>query len=396
MGAQEVISCGDMGDLDLGDLTMLPAHVQKWIELVRHDADVRAALVGFEKLRPYQAQAVLATVFRIRKTLEPLLITLPTGAGKSWVIAALASVVQRIATVNSGKQKKVLVLAHSKELVQQNYQKIVEAGYRATIYSSGLQQRDASGDIVFGSRQTIINALDEFAGMDYEFAAVFVDEAHSMPSQTRDIIDGLRRINPNLRVIGLTATPYAMGKGYVFARDSYRNLPELREVYTRNPYFAERVFDKCVHELIAEGFLSPPILGTISDHYNTEGLERTAGGSFTEASNNAVFVTGQGNLTKRIVAEVKEKSKDRNGVMFFAQNREHARQVLSFLPAEKAALVDSGTKSADRDRYIADFKEGKLKYLVTIAALATGFDAPNVDFYKTLNFEAVCVFISNQ
>lgn len=92
--------------------------------------------------------------------------------------------------------------------------------------------------------------------MDYEFAAVFVDEAQSMPSQTREIIDGLRRINPNLRVIGLTATRYAMGKGYVFARDSYRNLPELREVYTCNPYFAERVFDKCVYELIAEGFLS--------------------------------------------------------------------------------------------------------------------------------------------
>ncbi|KXS55409.1 MAG: type III restriction protein res subunit [Marinobacter sp. T13-3] len=362
----------------------LPTHVQGWLRAVEKDPAVIAGLEGFDNLRPYQSEAVLATAARIRKTLEPLLITLPTGAGKSWVIAALASVVQSMAVANSGKKKKVLVLAHSKELVAQNAQKMLSAGYNATIYAAGLNQKDGSGDIVFGSRQTVINAVDEFAELDYEFSAVFVDEAHSMPPQTREIIDKLRGINPNLRVIGLTATPYSLGKGYIFAEDTFRGLPPLREVHTREPYFAERVYDKCPHELIEDGYLCPPVLGDISDAYNIEGLERSTTGKFTEASNNAVFVNGQENLTRRIVAEVMEKAKTRNAVMFFAQNREHARQILSFLPTKTSALIDSGTASKDREAWIEAFKKGQLKYLVTVAALATGFDAPNVDLIATL------------
>ncbi|WP_273208727.1 DEAD/DEAH box helicase [Marinobacter subterrani] len=362
----------------------LPDHVAGWIESVVDDPAVVQGLKGFENLRPYQSEAVLAAAARVRKTKDPLLITLPTGAGKSWVIAALASVVRNMATANTGKRKKVLVLVHSKELVQQNYLKMREAGYHATVYAAGLQQRDGSGDIVFGSRQTVVNAVEEFAELDYEFSAVFIDEAHSVPKQTRDILDALRAINPNLRVIGLTATPYALGKGYIFAQDTFRGLPPLREVYTRAPFFAERVYDKCPHELIDEGYLCPPMLGTISDAYDTRGLERSAGGSFTEASSNAVFVKGQGDLTKRIVKEVKDKAKTRKGVMFFAQTREHARQILSFLPKKQSALIDSGTKDRDRDRLIDEFKRRKLKYLVTVAALATGFDAPGVDLIAVL------------
>lgn len=375
---------GPVTSIELDELDELPIKVQGWIKSALCDPVVIAGLAGFGNLRPYQFEAVLAAAHRVRKTIEPILITLPTGAGKSWVIAALASVVQSMSNANAEKPKKVLVLAHSSELVSQNHSKMVQAGYNATIYSAGLQQRDASGDIVFGSRQTIVNAVDEFAELGYEFSAVFIDEAHSTPKQTRDIVDALRRANPNLRVIGLTATPYSLGNGYIYARDSFRDLPELREVFTKNPYFAELVYDKCVHELIAKGYLCPPTMGIISDHYNTEALERTVGGSFSEASNNAVFVTGQENLTKRIVAEVVDKAVNRHGVMFFGQNREHARQILSLLPQEQSDLVDSGTKPKDRDQIIRDFKEGKLKYLVTVAALAIGFDAPCVELIAVL------------
>lgn len=362
----------------------LPDHVIRQIRSVIDDDAVVEGLKGFENLRDYQREAVLVTAARVKKTKEPLLITLPTGAGKSWVIAALASVVKAMTAANTGKTKKILVLAHSKELVAQNAAKMEEAGYHATIYASGLKQRDASGDIVFGSRQTVINAVGEFAEMDYEFSAVFIDEAHSVPRQTREILDALREINPNLRVIGLTATPYSLGNGYIYAQDTFRNLPPLREVHTRAPFFAELVYDTPAHLLIEQGFLTPPVLGSISDAYDTRGLERSVGGTFTEASSNAVFVDGQTNLTKRIVAEVLEKAKERNGVMLFAQNREHARQILSFLPAKESALVDSGTKDKERDDIIQKFKDRKLKYLTTVSALATGFDAPGVDLIAVL------------
>ncbi|NLC22478.1 MAG: DEAD/DEAH box helicase family protein, partial [Halomonadaceae bacterium] len=79
---------------------------------------VAEALASFENLRYYQREAVEATAARLRRTLNPLLLVLPTGAGKSWVIAALAAVVQSLAGTSAltGKKKKVLVLAPSAEL----------------------------------------------------------------------------------------------------------------------------------------------------------------------------------------------------------------------------------------------------------------------------------------
>ncbi|TNC79246.1 MAG: ATP-dependent helicase [Oleiphilus sp.] len=370
--------------MSIDQLQHLPSHVQGWIRDVRNDPAVNEGLCGFENLRSYQLEAVLAAAARVRKTLAPLLIVLPTGAGKSWVISALASVVLSMVTAISGKRKKVLILAPSKELVSQNHAKMIEAGYQATIYSAGLNSRDASGDIVFGSRQTITNVMDEFRDKDYEFSTVFVDEAHSLPEQTRSIIEGLRTTNPNLRVIGLTATPYALGKGYIFAQDKFKGLPKLREIHTKDPYFAEKVYDKCPHELIEEGYLCPPILGDISEAYNTSALERAQNGRFTQESSSKVFVDGQSSLTKKIVKEIKRKAKNRNGVMLFAQNRSHAQMILSFLPAKQSGLVDSKTKPKDRDDLIKRFKARKLKYMVTVGALATGFDAPNVDLIGVL------------
>ena len=97
------------------------------------------------KLRPYQQEAVEAVIAHFRQKTEAALIVLPTGAGKSLVIAELA----RLA------RGRVLVLAHVKELVAQNHAKFAalsaDTGVRATIFSAGLGEKDASERVVFGS-----------------------------------------------------------------------------------------------------------------------------------------------------------------------------------------------------------------------------------------------------
>ncbi len=70
------------------------------------------------KLRPYQTDSVKAVIHYFRKHTTPAVIVLPTGAGKSLVIAELA----RIA------KGRVLVLAHVKELVEQNHAKYESYG----------------------------------------------------------------------------------------------------------------------------------------------------------------------------------------------------------------------------------------------------------------------------
>src|SRR5690606_18077750 len=104
------------------------------------------------KLRPYQKEAVDNAVKYFQKKREPALIVLPTGAGKSIVIAELA----RIA------RGRVLVLAHVKELVEQNYQKYRALGFEAGIYSAGLGKKEHAQKAIFGSIQSVARASDDF------------------------------------------------------------------------------------------------------------------------------------------------------------------------------------------------------------------------------------------
>src|SRR3954463_12357364 len=100
------------------------------------------------KLRPYQQEAVDNVLRFFRKKREPAVLVLPTGAGKSLVIAELA----RIA------KGRVLVLAHVKELVEQNHAKYTSFDKEAGIYSAGLNRKESSQKTIFGSIQSIARA----------------------------------------------------------------------------------------------------------------------------------------------------------------------------------------------------------------------------------------------
>src|SRR3954462_6465942 len=103
-------------------------------------------------LRPYQQEAVDAAVRHFRASRDPAAVVLPTGAGKSLVIAELA----RIA------KGRVLVLAHVKELVEQNHEKYGSYGLCAGIFSASLGKKDREQKAIFGSVQSIARTTDDF------------------------------------------------------------------------------------------------------------------------------------------------------------------------------------------------------------------------------------------
>src|SRR3954447_17338366 len=103
-------------------------------------------------LRPYQQQAVDAALRHFRKSREPAVVVLPTGAGKSLVIAELARVAKG----------RVLVLAHVKELVEQNHAKYAALGLNAGIFSAGLERKDREAKVIFGSIQSVARADGAF------------------------------------------------------------------------------------------------------------------------------------------------------------------------------------------------------------------------------------------
>src|SRR5690625_1203104 len=161
-------------------------------------------------LRPYQQDATDAAIAWMRRSIEPAVLELCTGAGKSHIIAAIADWVRE----NSGK--KVLCLQPSKELLEQNYEKYEATGERASIFSASAGRRDMRWPVVYATPGTAKNSLDMFGN---QFAAIVIDECHGITPTVRAIIEGIRKHNANLRVIGLSATPYRMNTGYIYQYD---------------------------------------------------------------------------------------------------------------------------------------------------------------------------------
>ena len=157
-------------------------------------------------LRPYQQAAFDTAVSWMKQSIEPAVIEAATGAGKSHIVAAIAEWV----SINTGK--KVLCLAPSKELTEQNHEKYLATGNPASFYSSSLGKSMAH-DVVFGTPLTVKNSLDKFGA---QFACIIVDECHGITNTVQGIIGSIKEKNPKVRVIGLSATPYRLGSGYIY------------------------------------------------------------------------------------------------------------------------------------------------------------------------------------
>lgn len=326
------------------------------------------------KLRPYQEKSHNEIIKWIRKFRAPCLIEAATGAGKSHIIAALAETVREI----SGG-KRVLCIAPSAELVIQNSEKYKLTGKPYSIFSASVGQKNLKHPVVFGTPMTIANKIKRFGK---EFGMIVIDEAHGITPTIKKIVEAIRGENPNVRVVGMTATPYRMFGGYIFQMGpDGRPVPETQ---TRDPYFMKLVDRITARELIQLGYLTRPAIGSIdAENYETLDMELNSRGQFNAADVDRAYI-GQGRKTAKIIADVVAKSRDRRGVMIFAATVQHARECLESLPAELSAIVTGETPAKERAAIIAAFKAQKIKYIVNVAVLTTGFDAPHVDVIAML------------
>ena len=324
-------------------------------------------------LREYQAEAVTAAIDWMRQSIEPFVIDAATGAGKSHIIAAIA------ADIHKRTGKRVLCLAPSAELIVQNREKYLATGAQASVFSASAGAKDLRHPVVFGSPLTVKNRISRFGK---EYGLVVIDEAHGLTPTVRDIIAAMKESNPNLRVCGLSATPYRLGTGYIYAMqpDGKVNPPST----CRDPYFTKCVYRVGARDLISQGFLTKPTIGaTGTEGYDTAALTLNSRGQFdAEAVDRAYH--GHGRKTAAIVADVVAKAQDKRGVMFFAATVRHAQEVLASLPPEMSALVTGETPKAERDSILRRFKAQSIKYIVNVSVLTVGFDAPHVDLIAIL------------
>ncbi|MEZ8193905.1 DEAD/DEAH box helicase [Vibrio cortegadensis] len=321
-------------------------------------------------LRPYQADSVKAVIHYFRKHSTPAVLVLPTGAGKSLVIAELA----RLA------KGRVLVMAHVKELVEQNHAKYEGYDLKGAVFSAGLGRKETDQQVVFASVQSVVRNLDAFAN---QFSLLVIDECHRVPdektSSYQKVISHLREINPGIKVLGLTATPYRLGMGWLY---QYHTRGQVRSEKPR--FFRDCIFELPIRYLLDEGFLTPakmidaPVLS-----YDFSKLKPANTGRYKEAELDMVIEQSK-RATPQIVDQIIQLAQDKQGIMVFAATVRHAQEILGLLPEGESAIVIGDTPTLERDQIINDFKNRHIKFLVNVSVLTTGFDAPHVDLIAIL------------
>ena len=328
------------------------------------------------KLRPYQQEAVDATLKHFRKSDDSAVIVLPTGAGKSLVIAELARLARR----------KILVLTHVKELVEQNHAKYQSYGLTAGIFSAGLKRKENRYQVTFASVQSVSANLDQFRD---EYSLIIIDECHRVSgdesSQYQTIIELLRQQNDSLKVLGLTATPYRLAMGWIY-RYHYRGFVRGRsgDSDEQNKPFAHCIYELPLSYMINRGYLTrPELVDAAVAQYDFSALSQNRFGEYAEKDVNQLLSKHQ-RVTRAIVEQVMELAVKRKAVMIFAATVDHAREITGYLPEHQTALITGATDLNERDLLIQRFKQQQLKYLVNVSVLTTGFDAPHVDFIAIL------------
>lgn len=312
------------------------------------------------ELRPYQRQAVDAVYLFLRTRDDNPCVVIPTAGGKTPVMATICRDAVQL------WQGRVLILAHVKELLEQAAEKLrlVAPDLPVGIYSAGLKRRDLGYAVTIAGIQSVYERACDVGQVDL----VIVDEAHLIPPDGEGMyhtfLTDAKEINPLLRVIGMTATPFRMKSGSICAPDNILN---------------EICFEIGVRELIVQGYLCPlrTKAGTLKP--DTDKLH-VRGGEYIASE--VEDLMDDDNLVLAACREIVEHTQDRKSVLIFASGVRHGQHIAEVLQSRhklECGFVCGETLPFQRDELINRFRSGTLKYLCNVNVLTTGFDAPNID-----------------
>lgn len=319
------------------------------------------------ELRDYQA-ASISSLFSWwhNRGNTPTVCVLPTAAGKTIIFSTLIKQLKE-----SWSDTRILILAHTQELVEQAETKLLSVYPNADVgvYSAGLKRRDTTQSIISASRDSIANNLDAFQPFDI----IIIDEAHLINNKSegryRSIIDHFTDVNHKCAIVGFTATPYRAGSCGGF-------------IYGDGRLFAGIAHDVKMIDLIRQGYLCP-ITAKSSDQQgaiDTSGI-KSGNGDFVIAQLSEI--ASKKALVMAAVNDWKGKAYDngRKSSAFFAVSVAHAELIKECIDelGIDCSMITGETDKDDRAAILAKFEAGNLPAIINIATLTTGWDAPCLD-----------------
>jgi DNA repair protein RadD len=314
-------------------------------------------------LRPYQEQAIsdLFEYWSSGKGIAPLVV-ISTGGGKSRV---MASFIERV--LQESPYIHIMVLAHVRELVQQNYDEFIALcpNANAGIYSAGLHSRDMKNSVIFAGIQSVYNKVFQFP---YKIDIVIIDEAQSIsPNEnTRygKFLKDVKTASPRVVIWGTTATPYRTNDGVLFEGK-------------------DRLFDGIAHctdlkYLIKEGYLVPIVSKSGVKKIDLKDVHIQAG-DYNQRE--LAHAASDPELIKLAVEEIVQYGKSRRAWLVYCSGIAHAERVANEIRKHgvDCKVLTGQTKLEERDKIVSDFRNGKLKCICNVGVLTIGFNAPITD-----------------
>lgn len=306
--------------------------------------------------RDYQVEAINKGIHFFLREKGNAIEMLPTGSGKSLVIAGIAN----------GLQDPVLIFQPSKEILEQNYLKMRSYGHCPAIFSASAGKKQIA-HITFATIGSAINKPELFR----QFRHIIVDECHGISAKDdNSMYMRFLEEHPEARLLGLTATPFRL------ASNSYGS--ELRFLTRTSPRIFDRViYFKQIGELFRDGYLAR------LEYFRTAGIDpallrpNSTGSDFSEESVRAAMKAGGFEL--KVVNLVERLLKNgRKSVLVFTRFIEEAQNIVDCMPGT-AAIVTGTTPKRERERILTEFKAGVIKVVANVGVLTTGFDYPELD-----------------
>jgi superfamily II DNA or RNA helicase len=307
-----------------------------------------------KQLRDYQEHASS----RLRETLLDTgrgQLVLATGLGKTVVMAETVADLLRDGLIQDGR---VLVLAHTRELVEQLHRSFWSQlpTWVPTHHLSGGEKPSFWDGITFATFQSVLSRLDELPRFDL----VLVDEAHHIGAET--FLRVLNSLAPRY-LAGVTATPWR-GDGY-----------DIDEI------LGPAVVKIGIAEGLQQGFLTEVDYRLLADNLDWEFVQERSRNRYSLAQlNRRLIVPTRDEEAARIVAEAFRKEERRGGIVYSPtiHHAEHFSAVLRTFGLRSEA-VSAELAPRDRDRLMAAFRAGHLDLVTTVDLFNEGVDVPDVD-----------------
>jgi DNA repair protein RadD len=315
------------------------------------------------QLRPYQHDAIsILWQFIAQTNVDSGLVVLPTASGKTIVFAEF------IRQLLAAKPDfRVLVLAHTQEIVAQNAEKLLMLWPEAPvgIYCAGLKQRHIR-QITSASRDSIVNEIGEEPYWDL----VIIDEAHLIPpaevARYQQILSTIKLHTGQYKLLGFTATPFRTKTGLIYGAGA-------------GALFQQRLFYRRIDQLICSGYLCPiraiktpanAIADTHNVRYNKDDFLKQ----------DLEQVTAIRSLVANIISDWQQKTAGHLPTVFFASSVTQALLFEQLLTEQGFAypVISAQTAKTDRKQWLAQFEQGLLNGLINVSTLTTGWDCPRM------------------